>query len=161
FTVSQLKRIDLAGGTASLICHTSGIGVGGAWTNDGRILYGSLGAGLYQVADTGGAPAPLTTTDPSRGEDVHRWPQALPGGRFLYFVQSRRPETSGIYVASFAKPGERKRLLPSENNAVYAPGGDGKDYLLWRRSGALVAQEFNVSTLQLSGEPRLLVDPLS
>jgi dipeptidyl aminopeptidase/acylaminoacyl peptidase len=103
----------------------------------------------------------LTTPDPSRGEQFHRWPQTLPGGWFLFSVRSGKPETSGIYAASSAKPGERKLLLHGDTNAVYAPGGDGKDYLLWMRSGTLVAQEFNRFKLQLTGEPRVLVDPLS
>src|SRR5260221_4001625 len=85
----------------------------------------------------------------------------FPGGRFLYFVQSGKAENTGIYVASLAKPGESVRLLPSETNAVYAPGGDGKNYLLWMRGGSLVAQSFDLGTLQLVGEPRLVADAVA
>jgi Tol biopolymer transport system component len=43
---------------------------------------------------------------------------------------------------------------------VYAPGGDGKGYLLSLRGTTLVAQEFNPGTLELSGEVRAVADPV-
>src|SRR5262249_8082964 len=126
FAPSQLKRVGAAGRAPSVICNTGNFGRGGAWPSDGRILFGTVSAGLFQVPATGGPPVPLTTLDASRSEGWHRWPQALPGGRFLYSVQSAKPEIAGVYAASFAKPGESQRLLPTAVNAVYAPGGDGK-----------------------------------
>jgi len=104
---------------------------------------------------------PLTTLDTARGELSHRWPQALPGGRFLYLVRSGKPENAGVYATSLAKPQVRVRLLSTDTNVLYAPGGDGRDYLLWMRGGALVAQEFNLSTLELAGEPRVVADPVA
>jgi len=42
FTLNQLKRVDPAGGTSSVICSTASTGrSGGAWTSDGRILFGT------------------------------------------------------------------------------------------------------------------------
>jgi Tol biopolymer transport system component len=120
-----------------------------------------LADGLFQVSAAGGTPSPLTTLDASRGEVYHRWPQALPGGRFLYSIQSEKPENSGIYAASFAKPGERVRLLAADTNALYAPGGDGRGYLLWLRGGTLVAQELDTGTLTLVGEPHPVADPVA
>ena len=63
-----------------------------------------------------------------------------------------------IYAASFEKPNERVRLVTSDSNALYTPGPDGRGYLLWGRSGTLVAQEFDAVTLKFSGEPRPLAD---
>src|SRR5439155_14792169 len=120
-----------------------------------------LSSPLLQVSTNGGTPSQLTTLDASRSESSHYWPQALPGGRFLYSVRSGKAENAGVYVASLAKPGERVRLLPTETNAVYAPGGDGKNYLLWLRGGRLVAQSFDLGTLQLVGEPRLVADAVA
>ncbi len=160
FTPSQLKRVDPAGGTPSVICETS-LGRGGAWTNDGNILLGTEASGLLQVPATGGAPLPLTTPDATRSEGMHRWPQVLPGGRFLYAVQSEKPENAGVYAASLAKPGERVRLLQTATDVVYAPGGDGKHYLLWERGGTLVAQEFNPDALRLRGEPHMVADAVA
>ncbi len=160
FSEGKLRRVDLAGGAPSAICGVA-TPRGGAWTSDGRILYGSTTDGLFLVPASGGTPSPLTTLDAARGENYHRWPQVIPGGRFLYWIQSAKPENTGVYAASFAKPGERMRLLTTETNALYAPGGDGKSYLLWLRGGTLVAQEFDTGTLKLEGEPHSVADPVA
>jgi len=160
FAGSKLLRIDLAGGAPLPICEVA-VARGGAWTSDGRIIYGVLADGLFQVSSFGGKPAPLTTLDASRLEGMHRWPQVLPGGRFLYSIQSEKPENTGIYATSFAKPGERVQLLTTDTNALYAPGGDGRSYLLWLRGGVLVAQEFDAGTLKLEGEPYPVADPVA
>ena len=160
FAGSKLLRIDLAGGAPLPICEVA-VARGGAWTSDGRIIYGVLADGLFQVNSFGGKPTALTTLDASRLEGMHRWPQVLPGGRFLYSIQSEKPENTGIYATSFAKPGERVQLLTTDTNALYAPGGDGRSYLLWLRGGVLVAQEFDAGTLKLEGEPYPVADPVA
>jgi eukaryotic-like serine/threonine-protein kinase len=163
---NKLKSIDLAGGTPSTICDVSGGsggagGRGGAWTRDGQIVFGVFGAGLFRTSASGGAPSPLTTIDPSRGELDHRWPQLLPGGRLLFWVRSDKTENTGVYAASFAKPSERVRLLTTDTGALYVPGNDGKNYLLWQREGKLVAQEFDPDTLGLLGEFRTISDQVA
>ena len=160
FAADKLQRVDLAGGALLTICSTSQ-GRGGAWSSDGQIIFGSLALGLSRVPASGGAPSPLTTLDASRGERDHRWPQILPDGRFLYAVQSEKPEYTGVYAASFAKPGERVRLLATDTNAVYAPGAGGKGYLLWLRGTTLFAQEFDPGALKLAGEPHAVADPVA
>jgi serine/threonine-protein kinase len=104
---------------------------GAAWTVDGQILVGAMAGSLVRVPALGGTPTPLTTLDASRGENFHRWPQALPGGRFLYFARSGQPGNSGMYAASLANPREAVRVLATDTNALYARGGDGREYLLW------------------------------
>jgi hypothetical protein len=116
---------------------------------------------LFQVSASGGTPSPLTHTDASLGEIVHCWPQILPGGRIVYFALSHVLENTAIYETSLSKPTERVRLFTSETNAVYAPAGDGKDYLLWLRGGTLMAQELDASSARLRGEPRPVIDPVA
>jgi Tol biopolymer transport system component len=162
FAAGRVQRVDLAGGAPLTICDVpGGSGRGGTWTSDGRIVMGAFAAGLFQVPASGGTPSPLTKLDPSRGEGSHRWPQLLPGGRFLYWARAGKPEDTGIYAASFAKPGERVLLVNTDTAAFYAPGGDGKNYLLWMRGGALVAQELDVAKLRLAGEPHPVADPVA
>ena len=51
---------------------------------------------------------------PTRGENAHYWPVALPGGgSFLFFVRSTRPENNGIYLGSLDKKGQAVRLVTS------------------------------------------------
>jgi Tol biopolymer transport system component len=129
--------------------------------SDHRILFGSMTAGLFVVPDSAGTPSPMTTLDTSRGETSHRWPQVLPGGRFLYFVQSGNAETQGIYAASFAAPTRATKLVSASANGLYAPGGDGRGYLLRLLGATLVAQELDLATLALSGESHQIADPVT
>jgi hypothetical protein len=157
-----LQRVYLTGGspqTISDFVHAHG----GSWSADGQILLGGWNSGLFQVAASGGQPSPLTTLNASRGEIFHYWPQILPGGHFLYFARSSKREKTGIYAASLAKPHEAVQLLATETNALYAtaPNGTRKGYLLWLRGGTLVAQEIDTGTLELSGVPHPLADPVA
>jgi Tol biopolymer transport system component len=160
FRIGKLQRVDLAGGEPFTICDATAPR-GGAWLSDGHILFGSTASGLFQVLAAGGKPSPLTTLDLPNGEGGHRWPQALPGGRFLYWVRSDKTENTGVFAGSFVKPAQRVRLLTTDTNAMYAAGSKGTDHLLWLRGGTLVAQELNTATLRLTGEPFPVADPVA
>ncbi|MGD1098459.1 MAG: winged helix-turn-helix domain-containing protein [Bryobacteraceae bacterium] len=160
FTSTKLERVEQAGGSPLAICEVA-LARGGAWTSDGLILFATVTSGLFQVPASGGTPSPLTVLDASHKESSHRWPQVLPGGRFLYWAQSDQPGMSAVYAASFAKPNERVRLLATDNNVLYARGNDEKDYLLWLRGAALFAQEFDVGALKFTGEPHPVADPVA
>jgi eukaryotic-like serine/threonine-protein kinase len=133
-TPGKLQRVDIADGTPRPICDAPRVW-GGAWTSDGQIIAGVFGSSLFRVSASGGALSPLTTLDPSRGEGLHLWPQALPKGRFLFWVSSDKPENTGVYAASLEKPNERVHVLTTDAKALYVPGGDGGDYLVWHAQG--------------------------
>jgi Tol biopolymer transport system component len=162
FNIRRLQRVEAAGGGEPLtICDALTLGEGGSWSANGQIVFGLLNSPLFRVPASGGKPVPLTTLNQSRGEIGHSWPQMLPGGRLLYWVLSDKPEDTGVYAASLAKPDERIKLLTSDANALYAALPDAKSYLLWVRGQALVAQEFNPTTFKLAGEPHPVADPVS
>ncbi len=73
-------------------------------------------------------------------------------------MASHTPETTGAHAISLANPHARIRLTDAPSSAVYTRSPDGQDFLLWSRSGTLVAQKFNVNSLSLSGEPYPLVE---
>ena len=148
----KLQRVDLAGGASLTICETAVVFRGGAWTSDGQIIFGTLGAGLFRVPASGGTPSPLNS--------LGAWPQLLPGGRFLYFVLGDKPENNGAYAASLAKPSDAVKLLSTDTSVLYARGANGKGYLLWLRGSTLQAQEFDVTRLRLVGEPHPVADPV-
>jgi eukaryotic-like serine/threonine-protein kinase len=160
FAGTKLQRIDVAGGAPFTICAVANGNRGGTWSSDGRILFSSAGSTVFQVPASGGAPTQLTKADASRAEAYHYWPQMLPGGHFLFWVQSQKHENVGVYAASLADPTQRVQVLNADTNAVYAPA-NGVDYLLWLRGTTLMAQEFDVRALKLTGEPRPVADPIS
>ena len=162
FAQGKLQRVELAGGAPQTICEV-GLAPGGSWGSDGQILFGGWGSSLFQVSASGGQPKPLTTLNASRGEVFHYWPQILPGGRFLYFVRSHKRENTGVYAASLANPNKTAQLLATDANALYAPGAhdDRKGHLLWLRGATLVAQDFDVDKLKLSGVPHPVADPVA
>ena len=159
FANGKLKRIDVSGGTAQTLCDAPNER-GGAWSNDGIILFGSMGAGIQRVPAGGGPPVPVTRL-PSQGFASHLWPSFLPDGRqFLYASITGFAEQNGIYAASLDAQGAAKRLVAVPSNAVYAGARQGSNlfssdegYLLFHREGALVAQRFLPRRLDLVGEP--------
>jgi DNA-binding winged helix-turn-helix (wHTH) protein/Tol biopolymer transport system component len=155
FAAGKLQRVDVSDGTLATVCDAHR-GWGGAWTSDGQIIFSAFGFGLRRVPASGGTPTPFTTLNSARGEGLHLWPQVLPGGRVLFFVQSYRQENAGVYVASLDKPAERVHLLTTDAKAIYASEAGGKDYLVWQRAGMLVAQQFDVHGVTLKGEVRTL-----
>jgi serine/threonine protein kinase len=151
----QLWRTDLSGGTPVALCRTSSNGPP-AWTPDGRILFTGSG-GLMQVPESGGTPTLLTKVDASRGESRHTFPQILPGGRLLYFAENAKTENGAVYAAPLSDPPKRVLVTHTSGQpAFYAPGGNGKDYLLIGSEQGLVAREFDIGKLTL-GPPRTLV----
>ena len=77
------------------------------------------------------------------------FPSFLPDGRhFLFFTPApTQPENAGVFVASLDSS-TAKRLVTARSRAVHAPG-----YLLFWREGALLAQAFDETTLEVRGNP--------
>jgi eukaryotic-like serine/threonine-protein kinase len=163
-SANSIRRVDLAGESPQTICDAPGAR-DGDWSNDGQILFSASRSALFRVPASGGKPIALTTLDASSGERAHRMPQPLPGGRFLYWILTGKPETTGVYIGSLAKPADRIFLFASETNAVYVRDDKNddknKDYLLWLRGQTLLAQELNTASLKLVGEPHPLADPVA
>ena len=149
FANGKLMKTDLSADSPQTLCDVSDPR-GAAWSKDGVILFAPHpGDALYQVSASGGNATRVTSLDPTTGQTSHRWPSFLPDGvHFLFFAWSARKETTGIYVGSLDSK-EIKLLLRSEHGGVYAPPG----YLLFQRTGMLMAQQFDAAKTQLSGEP--------
>jgi Tol biopolymer transport system component/tRNA A-37 threonylcarbamoyl transferase component Bud32 len=148
-TGGKLKKIDVTGGPAQTLADTQAA-AGGTWNRDGVIVFArSYADRLYRMPAAGGAPTPVTTLDESRKETAHLWPYFLPDGRhFLYFARSGQRENYGIYVGSLDSK-ETRFLVNTDASAAYAPPG----FLLFLRERTLMAQPFDASKLQLTGEP--------
>ena len=153
FAGRKLKLVDLRGGEPKVVATDLGGGGAGAWGRDGSILFQTRARPeIYRVAARGGRATPATALDASRQETAHYAPQFLPDGRhFIYFVQSARPENTGIYVSSLDSR-ESSFLTGSNTNAAYAGSSDGKGYLLFTKGTTLMGQGFDLASLRLTGE---------
>jgi len=156
FAGRKLLRTTVADGTPLVLCDV-GSPRGGAWSEDGRIVFGTFGSGMFQVPESGGTP--LEIIKPNASLEERLWPQVLSGGRLLYWNVGGNLER-GAYAASLAKPAERVKAITSDTNALFAPGGDGKYYLLSLRGAALLAQEVDRDSLRLKGAPLLVGNPV-
>jgi serine/threonine protein kinase/Tol biopolymer transport system component len=152
FSPSKLKRLDLEQGSVITVSDSVDAARGGAWSRDGVIIFApKFFTGLFEIPASGGPHRAVTVLD-SLSETTHRFPQFMPDGRhFIYLSANHRdPEgnTSGIYYASL-DGGERRRLITSKSNAVYARG-----FLLFVRDSTLMAQEFDAASGTTKGDPR-------
>jgi eukaryotic-like serine/threonine-protein kinase len=144
FAQGKLKTLDLGTRRIQTLADAAGAR-GGTWNRDGVILFAPRPAsGLYRISSAGGDPAPVRVEPGS----LSPWfPSFLPDGRhFLFFVaEPNQPGNAGVFVASL-ESGLAKRLTTTRSRATHAPG-----YLLFWREGALLAQAFDESALELRG----------
>ena len=111
----------------------SGLGLGGSWSRDNVILFGSGRSGLFRVSSAGGVPTAVTTL--ADGESAHRWPHFLPDGRHFFYSAVTGaccppPKVGAIKVGSL-DPAERPvALLEADSSAIYAAG-----HMLFARDG--------------------------
>ncbi len=153
FASGKLRTIELNGTTGQTLCDAQ-LGRGGTWGSNGVIVFSpSPISSLMQVSASGGAPSQLTKLDVSVYSS-HRWPAFLPDGKhYLYFAMHHDPSkvsNNGVFYASL--DGHENRLvLHSQSNAIYAAG-----FLLLSRGDQLMAQPFNASKGELSGEPQTI-----
>ena len=165
FAGSALKRLDLGGGAPQTVAPVTS-GQGATWNADGVILFAPTTISpLMRVPATGGAAIAATTLGPQ--QVAHRAPYFLPdGGRFL-FLAIGAPDAAGIYLGALDGRAPA-RLTPGDGSGVYLPDGHGPGgslggggWLLWVRTGMLVAQQLDVEKAALIGEPLTLVEGMA
>jgi Tol biopolymer transport system component len=160
FAHGKLKKIPAAGGAPEEICEASNDRVG-TWNRDGVILFaqpGPAGPVVNRVSENGGAAAPATSLDVSRGETAHAWPYFLPDGRrFLFSARVIGKEGClqfrELRVSSLDSKGNRT-VGRIETRVEYAAPGT----LIFVRDAALYAQRFDQLKAEPSGEPGLLAE---
>ncbi len=152
FSIGKMKKIEISGGAAQLICDTQAA-FGGSWGSRNAIVFAQRPAGtIFQVPAGGGTPKPVTVLDSSHGELAHLFPSFLPDGlHFIYSVISRGPGESALRAASLHSR-DSKFLLNADLGATYTPhyAGHPGD-LLFAYHGALMSQLFDAEQLALRG----------
>jgi serine/threonine protein kinase/Tol biopolymer transport system component len=152
FADNKLKKVDVSSGSTQTVCPALQV-LGGTWNSDGVILFAPQGQGVHRVPAAGGEPTAVLPLDPSQSEVEQDYPVFLPDGKhFLFYSYKGDAAATAIYVGSL--DGQRKLLFKNDSNVAYvAPG-----YLLFAREFTLMAQAFDASKLELSGEPFPVVE---
>jgi serine/threonine-protein kinase len=157
FAAGKLKKIAVTGGEAITLCDAPN-GRGGSWAEDGTIVFSpdQLTA-LSRVPSTGGTPQALTTLEP--GEQTHRFPQILPGGKAVLYSSLSTSDkefnfNQGNLVVQALPNGARKVVVRGGFYGRYALGG----HLLYMHRGTLVAAPFDRERLELTGPERPVAD---
>jgi Tol biopolymer transport system component/tRNA A-37 threonylcarbamoyl transferase component Bud32 len=148
FADGKLKKVPTAGGGVVTICTVLN-NRGGAWGEDGRIVFSPdrVEASLWHVSDSGGEPAPLIPL--REGETTQRWPQILRGGRAVLFTANSRPDgfQEANVVVQEVPNGARKVLVRGAYYGRYLASG----HLAYVNDGKLFAARFDIDRLELTG----------
>lgn len=159
FADRKLSKVPVAGGPVLQLADIGSNSRGAAWAPDGTIVFAApQTAGLTRVQDSGGRPAPLTTLDKARGESSHRWPDVLPGGKWVLFTVGLEDASydEGRIEAVSLETGERRLLVSGAGFARYRHEGR----LLFVRGGRLHAVGFDPERLVVRGTPEVVLDPV-
>jgi eukaryotic-like serine/threonine-protein kinase len=150
----KLWKVDLTGDPAQELCSV-GLIIGGTWTRDHKIIFGTPGPSM-EVPDSGGQPVP--TGIPGGG-----FPSILPDDRHVvYSVGPPGSPGSGIYLAvRHSASGEKPiRLFPDAGPSAFVPSPDpALGYIMFVHTssnspaGTIMAVPFNLRTNQPAGEP--------
>jgi serine/threonine-protein kinase len=151
----KLKKIPVEGGVATTLCDALVL-FGASWSRDNSIVFtdGSLG-GLSMVSAYGGIPEILTTPDPKREEVSHRLPSWLPSGKAVVFTVMRSGLDYQPWLALLRMDTrEWHVLLQDAADAKYIPTG----HLVFLRQGTLMAVAFDLTKLEVIGQPVALTE---
>ncbi len=153
FADGALKVVAATGGSLRVV--TIAAPRGGAWGEDGTILFARNNPGpLWQIRAAGSEPVAVTELQAEHLN--HRFAQFLPDGRrFLFFVQGTSA-SEGIYLGSLDRSPAR-RLVAGHAAGVLWRG----DWLVFGRSGALLAQRLNLLRGELTGDPITVADSVA
>ncbi len=156
FAGGRLKVIEIASERIEELAEAA-TGYGGSWAPDGTILFSPGGhTPIFRVSAKGGEAKAVTTLDPARKDEAHRWPQFLPDGRhFVYAPWMSGAVTRKIQLASLDGAAS-ETLFESEAGPIVAGG-----YYLYVRDlpvSRVMAQAFNPSTFEPDGRPVVVTD---
>jgi len=152
FLAGTIRRMDMESRTSQVI--SQGVGGsdqprGGAWLNDGTILFApNPNSGIHRISSRGGKSEEVSHPEKDLPDWSHRYPVALPDGEhFLFTGWSNNAATlnthGGIFVGSL-KGGPIRKILEDKSSVAYvAPG-----WILLRRNDRLVAVPFDLKTMQ-------------
>jgi eukaryotic-like serine/threonine-protein kinase len=160
FAGEKLRTVSLDQGTVQTLCDAPN-GRGGTWNADGEIVFTpNIGDALYVVSDSGGSPRAVTP--PTQGARSDRVPFFLPDQKHFLFVEQFISTSTGLHasfdilVGSVDGAAPRKVMSGEYDSPQFA---DGR--LLYGRARSLYAQDFSLTSFQVSGKPVKIADDVN
>jgi Tol biopolymer transport system component len=157
FGDGSLKRIPAGGGTVTRIAPAPDPR-GGTWGPDNVIVFspGAFGP-LMRVAADGGTATAITSIEPGKTNDSHRWPQFLADGRTVLYYDQRAAKVRTVDLAT----GREADVIDVPSQGVFA----APDRLLFIRGSDLTARFFDPAAGVVGSDetlvaPNVRFDPL-
>ena len=152
FAQGKMRKVSLRGGPVVLLGEAP-VPHGAAWAADDTIIYApNFGSGLLRISAAGGNPQILTKPNQKEQEISHRWPQVLPGGKYVLFTIQAGTGSSyddaRIAVLSL-ETGKWRTLLMGGSYARYVPPA----HVVYAHAGSLMAVVFDLSRMEMRGAP--------
>jgi serine/threonine-protein kinase len=156
FGTTDLRKVDIRGGSSVTICAVDGPPRGATWLPDDTIIFATAqpSSGLLSVSAAGGAPRALTT--PAQGEGDHVYPSALPDGRGVLFTvvpTSLQPAGANIAVLDVAT-GTQTVVIRGGSGAQYVEPG----YVLYAAGSAVNGVRFDAARRQVLGDAQPILN---
>jgi serine/threonine-protein kinase len=140
----SLKKTAIDGGSPVVLCEAVDLS-GGSWGDDGNII-AALSFGKLSMVPSSSGNSTILADLTAQSLDP-RWPQILPGGKFVLFtaVGPQGPNGANIEVLSLAE-GTRKVLVRGGSYGRYLSNG----YLTYVNQGTLFAVPFDLNRTEVS-----------
>ncbi len=144
----SLRVADPSGGPFQALSQKQDLLIYGTVIGAERVLAMSTRRTNYAVPIGGGGDEPLP--------NAYAWPEPLPDGEhILYLTFGKQAENSVVRVARLGEdPQSGVEIVRANSKAQYAPSATDPDrgYILYVRTGNLMAQPFDARALRVTGE---------
>jgi hypothetical protein len=151
----QLMKVAVTGGGPIVIAKMENP-LGASWSEDGSILLGMGGSGIWRLAAAADVPEKVIAV--KEGE-LAASPQMLPGGEWVLFTV--RLAGSGWddsqIVAQSLRSSEQRVLVRGGRDGRYVPTG----HVLYARAGTMMAVPFDLAQMKTVGNPVSMLEGIN
>ncbi len=148
FDQGKLEKAPSAGGAPVVICSVPSF-FGGAWTQDGSIIFTSPGYQLATVNADGGTPEKLVFKDTQQRVTTLP-PSLLPGDKWVIFVDRAG---SAFRLVAYNRDTHESHLLVNNAQSGYF----ARNHLVYYSAGAAWAVPLDLRSVSVRGAPVQLV----
>ncbi len=152
----QLRTVEVTGGTPVTLTGPLVAPFGITWLDNDRIAYtagitaSATALDVFVIPAGGGVGVPLGLQTDTR---VAAMPEAIRGRDALFYLLCVSPTECNLHVFDF-RDSTSKQIVADSRYGGYAASG----HLLFERGGSLLASRFDAKSLELRGDPVVLVE---